>query len=246
MDDDRDPQQPWLTVFEFQSSHDDDKLDVTLTEAARLRTEVRHGPERKGKYRVLVGMVYLRGVCPEATLDMTMPSGRGTRHMAFEWNVAEDDANEAMDEYESGQTSWGILCWIAVMKRGGEVGVIRRWLRLVRSLPETARAALCQINFLFAELAGCAITWRDALEEAKMDTGSPMVNGWLENAEDRKELETMRAALLRLLRQKFRGQLTEEAVETINQQPSLPLLQSWFDDATDAVTFSDFLAVLRR
>jgi hypothetical protein len=60
LEDERAPQRPWLMVFEFQSRHDEDKLDVTLAEAARLRLEVRHGEGRRGKYRVAVAMVYLR------------------------------------------------------------------------------------------------------------------------------------------------------------------------------------------
>src|SRR5689334_403556 len=55
------PDRPWLLVLEFQAQHDPDKLDVTLAEAARLRMEVRHGPERRGKYNVCTALVYLRG-----------------------------------------------------------------------------------------------------------------------------------------------------------------------------------------
>src|SRR5213076_743408 len=48
--------QPVLLVFEFQSQHDPDKLDVTLEEAGILRGRVRHGDDRKGKYRVLTAL----------------------------------------------------------------------------------------------------------------------------------------------------------------------------------------------
>src|SRR4051794_25317846 len=78
--DEADPDRPWLLLVEFQAEHDADKLDVTLLEAARLRTEVRFGPDRKGRYRVLAALVYLRGLCPEAELDMTVGGVRGTWH----------------------------------------------------------------------------------------------------------------------------------------------------------------------
>src|SRR5436305_532482 len=39
--------QPWLLLWEFQAAHDPEKLDITLLEAARLRTDFRHGPQRK-------------------------------------------------------------------------------------------------------------------------------------------------------------------------------------------------------
>jgi hypothetical protein len=247
LEDERASERPWLVVFEFQSRHDADKLDVTLAEAARLRIEVRHGEDRQGKYRVAVGMVYLRGTCPEVTLDMTLPSGRGTRHSVFAWNVAEDDALAALDDFASARTTWGILFWVALMKGGSNAEVIRLWLILVRTVPVASRRAeLCHIALVFAELAGCLVAWQDALEGAEMETESQVVNAWIAKAEQRKELETMRAALIRMLERKFPGQVTAEVLATIKQQPGLALLQAWFDEAIDAITFADFVAVLRR
>ncbi len=42
--------QPVLVVFEFQSRHDSDKLDVTLEEAGILRGHARHDEDRNCKY----------------------------------------------------------------------------------------------------------------------------------------------------------------------------------------------------
>jgi hypothetical protein len=75
--DDANPDQHWLLVLEFQSQHDPDKLDVTLVEAAQLRQAARHGEDRRGKYRVIVGLTYLHELCPDEVLDMTLPNGRG-------------------------------------------------------------------------------------------------------------------------------------------------------------------------
>jgi hypothetical protein len=47
---------------------DPDKLDVTLEEVAILRSRARHGEDRKGKYKVLAGLVYLQGRCLEEVL----------------------------------------------------------------------------------------------------------------------------------------------------------------------------------
>jgi len=88
---------PWLLVFEFQARHDPEKLDVTLAEAGQLRLEARHGDDRRGKYNILVALVYLRGECPESVLDMTLPDGRGTRHAPLIWNVGADTAGETLD-----------------------------------------------------------------------------------------------------------------------------------------------------
>src|SRR5205085_11337122 len=70
LDDPTQPAQPWLLLWEFQATHDSEKLDVTLVEAGRLRTDFRHGPERKDKYQVLTALVYLTGTCPQSELNM--------------------------------------------------------------------------------------------------------------------------------------------------------------------------------
>src|SRR5438128_7742253 len=59
------PELPWLLVFEFQARHDPEKLEVTLEEVARIRLHARHGQDRRGRFRVLTGLVYLQGRCPE-------------------------------------------------------------------------------------------------------------------------------------------------------------------------------------
>jgi len=94
--------QPALVVFEFQSRHDPDKLDVTLEEAGILRGHARHGDDRKGKYKVLTALVYLQGHCPDDLLDMTLPGGFGTRHAPLVWNVGEDNAIAALEAVAGG------------------------------------------------------------------------------------------------------------------------------------------------
>lgn len=238
---------PWLMVFEFQSRHDPDKLDVTLSEAARLRVEVRYGEDRRGRYRVAVALVYLRGRCPAAALDMTMPSGRGTRHVAFVWDVEDDEAGEAIEEFVSGRTTWGVLFWIPLMRRGSDPAIVRRWLEAVRAIPsEGRRRELCHIALIFAELARGLAVWEEALEGANMETESPLVNRWIDKAVQRTRLEERRENLVRLLDRKFPGEVTPEVLATIDQQPGVSLLRVWFDEAIEAARFDDFVAVLRR
>ena len=88
---------PVLLVFEFQSQHDPDKLDVTLEEAGILRGHARHGDNRQGKYKVLTALVYLQGRCPDEVLNMTLSGGFGTRHAPLIWNVGEDDAAATLE-----------------------------------------------------------------------------------------------------------------------------------------------------
>src|SRR4051794_40430385 len=124
---------PALLIHEFQSEHDEDKLETTLVEAAVFRAYARHGEDGKGRYRVFAGLVYLKGACPKSVLDMTSKSGVGTRHQAFVWEVARDDAAEALQAVASGAASWGLLHWVALMTGADQEGIIREWLALVNA-----------------------------------------------------------------------------------------------------------------
>jgi hypothetical protein len=60
------------------------------------------------------------------------------------------------------------------------------------------------------------------------------------------QVKERRGALLEALRSRFPEVITPDVLQTINQQPSLPLLRDWFKAALSATTADDFLAVLRR
>ncbi len=239
------PTQPWLLVGEFQAEHDENKLDTTLVEVAQFRARMRHGEDGKGKYKVLAGFIYLAGECPENVLDMTLTSGAGTRHAALVWNVANESAYEALDDFEAGKTTWGILFWVALMKGAGKRELVRRWRELTRLVPASELGNLRTVALFFAELAGCRPVWDEELEDWAV-TESPLLNTWIQQAADRTRLEQGREWLLRFLRARFPADLTLEVIETINQQPSPSLLASWYDTAIHANTFADFLAVLRQ
>lgn len=246
MHDEANLEQPWLLLLEFQAEHDPDKLDITLVEVARLRTEVRHGPDRKGKYKILAGLVYLRGRCPESELDMTVSDDRGTWHRPGGWNVEEDDAGQALEEVAAVPSSWGVLFWIPLMRGGGEPGNIGRWKELAGTLPDARRRSdLGRIALVFAELAGCYLAWEKALEDFAM-TESQVVNRWIEKARADEKLETTWGLLLRVLRKRFPEATLTDVVQTVHSQPSLILLEDWFDAANTVASFGDFLAILRR
>ncbi|HYT90037.1 MAG TPA: hypothetical protein VEL76_15125 [Gemmataceae bacterium] len=239
------PERPWLLALEFQTRHDPDKLEVTLEEVARLRLHGRHGQERRGKYLVLAGLVYLRGQCPESALDMTLPEGFGTRHTALVWNVEEDSADAAFTAVETGQATWGLLFWVPLMAGAGEPAVIARWKQLASAIADGRRRGnLGMVALVFAELAGRYAAWKTGLEDFDM-TESQVVNSWIEEAVTRKELETTQQFLLWLLQKRFPGQVSPEAVQTINAQPSLAMLKDWLDQAYQVASMADFVRILR-
>lgn len=235
----------WLLVLQFQTQHDPDKLDVTLEEIARLRLHGRHGQDRRGKYRVLTGLIYLQGRCPESSLDMTLPEGFGTRHTALVWNVEEDRAESALSSVAAGQTSWGMLFWVPLMAGGGEEAMIAQWKERAMAVEDRRRRGdLGKIALVFAELAGRYAAWTKGLEGFDM-TESKVVNSWIEEAVQKKGLDDTRRLMIRPLNRRFPGQVAPEVVETINSQPSLSMLEDWFDQASQAASFEDFVRVLR-
>jgi hypothetical protein len=240
------PQQPWLLILEFQAQHDPDKLDVTLVEAGRLRLTCRHGEDRQGKYNVLTGLVYLRGTCREAVLDMTLSGGLGTRHAALVWNVAEDNAPATLDAVAAGKLTWGLLFWVPLMNGGGDPVNIARWKDLAAARPSgQQRGDLARIALIFAELAGCYLAWEQGLEGFNM-TESQVVNRWMQETDTKARLETRREDLLRFLQKRLPEVMTPEVIAAINAQPSLSLLNDWYDAAITASSPEEFLAALRK
>ncbi len=247
LDDPAAADKPWLLVLEFQARVDPDKLDVTLEEVAILRSRVRHGEDRKGKYKVLAGLVYLQGRCPEEVLDMTLPDGSGTRYAPLVWNVAADDAGRTLEAVARGEFSWGMLFWVVLMEGGGEDAVISRWEEVVTAMvsDRRMRSNLAGIALVFADLVGRVPAWKRGLEGWEM-TESQVVNEWMSQGEARGRLEQARKSLLVVLGKQFPGTVPAEIGRLINEQESLELLDDWLRAALDADTFEQFLAVLRR
>jgi hypothetical protein len=235
-----------LLVFEFQAQHDPDKLEVTLAEAGQLRLEARHGESRRGKYHILVALVYLRGACPEPVLDMTLPGGWGTKHAALIWNVADDVAGEALAALAAGTMTWGVLFWIPLMRGADDPLVLARWLEQASRVDNVrVRADLVRIVLVFAELAGRLIAWSDALKEWNM-IESQLVLEWTAEARRETEVTTRRKDLFLILKERFPDPLPQEVASLINQQESAELLWDWLRVAVRAPFLEEFLAVLRR
>ncbi|MFO0824625.1 MAG: hypothetical protein U0792_16155 [Gemmataceae bacterium] len=247
LDDPKSADAPWLFVLEFQAQHDRDKLEVTLEEVAILRSRVRHGADRQGRYKVAAGLIYLRDRSREDNLDMRFPDGSGTCHVPRIWNVGIDDGATDVEGVAAGSLSWGLLFWIPLMVGGGDDDTITEWKEAVSSrvADRVTRGNLAGIALIFAELAGHGIAWKRALEGFDM-TESQVVNEWLTQGETQGKLRERREVLVRVLNKRFPGVVPPEVTKLINEQESFDLLRHWFDAALDATAFADFMAVLKQ
>jgi hypothetical protein len=237
------PTEVTLLVFEFQSSHDPEKLDTTLLEVAVFRAYARHG-DNKEKYRVGCGLIYLKGRCPEAVLDLGFNGGFGTRHAPLLWEVEKDDAEAALTAVAEGRESWGLLFWIPLMTGAEQESIIARWQELAsdptKVTSQSTRHNLVTVALFFADLAGCFLLWNRLLE------GMSMVESQIGNrfrAEG--DLMRSRAWLLRLLQTKYPTADTTEIKQLVDQQTDLTLLNQWFEIALEAATFEQFVEKLK-
>jgi hypothetical protein len=234
---------PSLLVLEFQNRHDADKLDTSLEVAGVLRARVRYGPNREGRYRVLTALVYLKGRCPDAVLDMTVAGGFGTRHAPLVWNVCDDGASAALDAVTSGTAPWGLLFWVPLMAGADSDALVHRWreVTLARVESRRTRGDMAGVALVFAELIDRRPLWARNLEGFDV-TESVVVNEWMAAG----RVSERRENLLIVLDGRFPGAVPDEVRRLIETQESMPMLHDWLRAASRANSFADFLAVLKR
>jgi hypothetical protein len=145
-----------------------------------------------------------------------------------------------------GPPSWEALFWVPLMAGGGDPAAIARWKERALAIEDRRRRGdLATIALVFAELAGRYAAWEKGLEGFDM-TESKVVNRWIEQALEKDRLENARRLMIRILNHKFPGQVAPDVVQTINSQPSLSLLEDWFEQASQVTSIEDFVRVLRK
>ena len=165
----------WALVNEFQTVPKADILDRLLDYLASLRLELRHGPQRRGKYQVVAAVVNLTGAAQPDTLEMGLP-GRDTPNLRFQVAVRtlrDEDAALTLDQIAAGTTSRCLLCWISLMRGGGDPSIIERWKAIAGDEPVGALRAdlrrsgdrVCRID----RLRGDVEVRAGGLEHARID-----------------------------------------------------------------------------
>lgn len=247
LDDPARPEQPWLFVLEFMTAPDADKLDVTLEEAATLRSRARWGLDRRRRFNVLTALIHLTGRAPETDRDMRTPAGFGTFHRPLIWDIEAEDAGAILDAVTSATQPSALLYWLPLMARGGEEIIIARWRESITALmPDRRhRADVVYLAYTFAELARNYLAWERGLEG--LDVGDSIIATKMRNqglAEG--DRRTKSRDIIEVIDIKFPGALTPDVRQLIEHQDSMPLLIDWFRAAVRSGTYTDFLADLRR
>jgi hypothetical protein len=155
-----------------------------------------------------------------------------------EWNLANEDAEKRLAEVEAGSAPLEALAFIPLMKKGGDDGIIRRWLEVVGKETDRRRRGGLKLVVVFAGLTGCKQEWQKALEGFDVNE-STIVNEWRAEARREGELKGAAAAVLRCLRTRF-GAVPEDVTRSVNACSDLVQLETLLDSALVAASLEDF------
>jgi hypothetical protein len=237
----QEPQHPAALVVEFQSQPDPDMLDRLFEYLARLRRELRHGPQRQGKYPVVAALLNLTGPAQPDALDMRLAGAELHLQVVLK-TLREEDAGRTVQEIVAGRLARGILPWVPLMHGGGESDIINQWKAVAAAEPDSRlRAAYGSLALIFADLVGRLAEWRQALEGWNM-TESQVVLEWLRAG----EVAAKRADVLRLLQLRFAIPVPADITEQVKAASDLNQLSHWFDTAAQAPSLDAFRAAMKN
>jgi hypothetical protein len=166
---------------------------------------------------------------------------------AVEWNLASVRARQALQQVEAGQAPRSLLAWVPLFKGGGRPGIIHDWRRLAEQEPDRERRRALGLAVLFAEAAGCAELWQEALEGWEM-IESKIVKEWTAQARQEGvmegEIRGLRKGLLLLLNSRF-GTVPGDLAAAIHACTDLEKLNGWMDQATVTPSLDEFSRLVR-
>ena len=124
----------WALIVEFQSEPDPEILERLLEYMIRLRREVRHGPDRRGRYETAAVLLNLTGPPQTDVLDMVLACTAEVRlrFRPMVRTLRDEDAAGTLREIEAGTVGRCVLPWIPLMHGGGDVSTIEEWKRIDR------------------------------------------------------------------------------------------------------------------
>jgi hypothetical protein len=168
--------------------------------------------------------------------------------------LRDEDATATVQEVAVGAISRWLLAWLPLMRNGAEPGIIEAWQREApRELKVTDQQILAGLTLTFAGLAGNLEVWGHALEGFAV-IKSPYLEELREQvrteahaegrAEGRSEgqVESMRATILELGRQRFRKAASRTQRAKLNALGDLAHLERIRNRLLSAASWTDLLA----
>jgi hypothetical protein len=248
-------QPPWACVIEAQGQREADLLARLLEYLFRLYRELRHGPHGQDRYLMMGAILNLEDYEQAGTLSMVPPVAGGAiglKNAVWVRNVRLEKAAVVLAQIAAGATARCILVWVPMMIGGAEPGIMAEWRRLAGEEPNPLmRANYAVLARVFAEKAGRAEAWRHGLEGNNMEE-SPILTEWQQEATERGlqrglqqgQLLSSRAAVVRVLRNRFAGPPPADLQEAIDRQNDIAELERWLDLAVAKPSVEEFRAAI--
>lgn len=227
-----------------------------------LVTEIEEEPEkdalyRMAQYQILLGrevnptcdplgpavgglLINLTGEQRVTRLDWTWAGGAfGLALAPFVVNVGNQDAVVSLAKIERKELGFPVLPWLAMMRGGGKEDFIKRWKGVVEmETDEGRRLQYREAAIVFAELTRCQVNWLQATE-GWMLRESQYIKKWELVGEERAELRTKRAFLLKAVKMRLQDPVAESIRLAIEGTNDLSKLEAWYEMALTANTVAD-------
>jgi hypothetical protein len=238
------PQRRCLLDVEVQARPDADILERLGEYALRLRRELHYGPAGTDKYEVLSMVLNLTGDEQPRRLEMTVPEWSEAAQwlQVAQGTLRDESATQALARITAGELERWVLPWLPLLRGAAEAANLTEWKRLARQEPDRrSRSDFGALAMVFAELAGTASVWRQALKGWNMQE-SPQVLEWQAEASRETRAEDVRRAI----RFRFGTPMPADLERRLAALKHDADLDHWFEASQKAASLEAFRAAVQN
>lgn len=253
----------WAMPIEFQTRPGNDLFGRLLEYLARVWRELRPAENiPDARYAVVAAVVNLTGIGRTSRTMELDQAGLRTCLQVAERNFSEEDAAATLSDIAAGYCGRCILPFVPLMRGGAEPNIIHEWMKLAEAESDPSRRGdYGGLALVFAELANCRLTWKEALVGWNVEV-SQQVLEWQAKARVEGEArgfargrtegkvegkaEGKAEAILDLLALRFSAPIPEELAALIRKTTNLTQLNRWLAAAAKSNTLVDFHALVSQ
>jgi hypothetical protein len=229
---------PWLLVIEFQAEPDPEMFGRLLEYLGAAWRTLRPSDLRGDRFEVGGLVVNLTGRGQSGRTMRLADTGVRTVLKPIDRDMGALSAEKVLRDVRAGRAPTLALAFVPLMKKGGDPGMIGRWLEVARQVKEVEIRQALGLALVFAEKAGCGDAWREALKGWDV-MESQIVKEWTAKARAEGEAEGAARLLVRVLEHRFKEVPLDlrAAIEAVKEAERLT---AWADVALEARNLRQF------